>query len=83
MLTLVYNPIGPLLPPPQAALEEAYRKELSTRYGVVFTRLYEGHGILVRDVSAAPELAECLRISVGTPEDMEAVAAALKGILGG
>ena len=50
---------------------------------VVFTRLYEEHGILVRDVSSAPELGECLRISVGTPEDMEAVAGALEGILGG
>jgi radical SAM/Cys-rich protein len=39
-LTLVYNPIGPSLPPPQAALEEAYRRELSTKYGVTFTRLY-------------------------------------------
>lgn len=50
---------------------------------VVFTRLLEEHGILVRDVSSAPELAECLRISVGTPEDMEAVAVALEGIVGG
>jgi histidinol-phosphate aminotransferase len=50
---------------------------------VVFTRLYEGHGILVRDVSGASELAECLRISVGTPEDMEAVVVALEQILGG
>jgi histidinol-phosphate aminotransferase len=49
---------------------------------VVFTRLYQEHGILVRDVSSAPELAECLRISVGTPEDMEAVAGALEGMLG-
>jgi histidinol-phosphate aminotransferase len=49
----------------------------------VFTRLYEEHGILVRDVSGAPELAECLRISVGTPEDMEAVVGALEGIVGG
>jgi histidinol-phosphate aminotransferase len=50
---------------------------------VVFTRLYEEHGILVRDVSAGPDLAECLRISVGTPEDMEAVAGALGEILAG
>jgi histidinol-phosphate aminotransferase len=50
---------------------------------VVFTRLYQEHGILVRDVSGGPELAECLRISVGTPEDMAAAAAALEGILGG
>jgi radical SAM/Cys-rich protein len=38
-LTLVYNPVGPTLPPPQAKLEEAYRQELRHRYGIVFTRL--------------------------------------------
>ena len=47
----------------------------------VFRRLLEDYGILVRDVSAAPELAECLRISVGTPEDMDAVVTALETIL--
>jgi radical SAM/Cys-rich protein len=40
VLTLVYNPVGPSLPPPQAALESAYRRELSSRYGISFTRLY-------------------------------------------
>jgi radical SAM/Cys-rich protein len=40
VLTLVYNPIGPSLPPPQAELEAAYRRELRTRYGIVFNRLY-------------------------------------------
>ena len=48
----------------------------------VFRRLLEEDGILVRDVSASPDLAECLRISVGTPDDMEAAAAALERILG-
>ena len=48
----------------------------------VFRRLYEEHGILVRDVSNAGELADCLRISVGTDDDMEAVLQALKEILG-
>ncbi len=38
-LTLVYNPIGPSLPPSQSALEADYRHELSVRYGVEFTRL--------------------------------------------
>jgi hypothetical protein len=38
-LTLVYNPIGPALPPPQDSLEEAYRRELAARYDVSFTRL--------------------------------------------
>lgn len=40
ILTLVYNPIGPALPPSQSTLEEAYRRELRARYGVEFTRLY-------------------------------------------
>ena len=39
-LTLVYNPVGPSLPPPQADLEAAYRRELKSRYGIVFNELY-------------------------------------------
>ena len=39
-LTLVYNPVGPSLPPSQAGLEADYRRELAARYGVVFTRLF-------------------------------------------
>lgn len=38
-LDLVYNPLGPALPPDQAELEDAYRKELTTRFGLEFTRL--------------------------------------------
>jgi histidinol-phosphate aminotransferase len=48
----------------------------------LFRRLLEEHGILVRDVSNGAELAECLRISIGTPDDMEAVLSALGAILG-
>jgi radical SAM/Cys-rich protein len=40
LLTLVYNPLGPSLPPPQPGLEDAYRRELAGRYGVMFSRLY-------------------------------------------
>ena len=40
MLTLVYNPGGPSLPPPQATLEADYKRELQTRYGVLFNRLF-------------------------------------------
>ena len=40
ILTLVFNPIGPQLPPPQDDLEDSYRKELRARYGVEFNRLY-------------------------------------------
>ena len=38
-LNLVYNPLGPILPPDQAGLEAAYKQELLTRYGIVFSRL--------------------------------------------
>jgi radical SAM/Cys-rich protein len=38
-LDLVYNPQGPNLPPPQAALEADYKRVLRERYGVVFNRL--------------------------------------------
>ena len=39
-LNLVYNPLGPTLPPPQAELEQDYRDELGTRFGVTFNHLY-------------------------------------------
>lgn len=38
-LDLVYNPGGPSLPPSQAGLEAAYRRELAARFGIVFNRL--------------------------------------------
>lgn len=38
-LTLVYNPVGTGLPPPQAALEADYRRELGSAHGIVFSRL--------------------------------------------
>lgn len=39
-LNLVYNPQGTSLPPPQAGLEADYKRELQSRYGIVFDRLY-------------------------------------------
>jgi histidinol-phosphate aminotransferase len=48
----------------------------------VFRLLLERHGILVRDVSGASELQDCLRISIGTEEDMDAVVRALEEIVG-
>jgi len=38
-LDLVYNPVGPSLPPAQAALEADYRRELGSHYGIAFRRL--------------------------------------------
>ena len=40
VLNLVYNPLGPSLPPDQHALQDSYKRELATRYGVVFNQLY-------------------------------------------
>ena len=40
LLNLVYNPLGPSLPGPQASLEEAYRQRLREDHGIVFNRLY-------------------------------------------
>jgi radical SAM/Cys-rich protein len=39
ILNLVYNPLGPNLPPPQQSLEADYRRELGTRFGIRFNRL--------------------------------------------
>ena len=40
VINLVYNPQGPSLPPPQAALEADYRRELSEHFGVRFNQLF-------------------------------------------
>ncbi|MCU7932159.1 MAG: arsenosugar biosynthesis radical SAM protein ArsS [Candidatus Thiodiazotropha sp. (ex Codakia rugifera)] len=39
VLNLVYNPLGPSLPPPQGPLESEYRKQLLDRYGIHFNQL--------------------------------------------
>lgn len=39
-LNLVYNPQGPVLPPPQAALEADYRRFLFDKFGIRFSRLF-------------------------------------------
>lgn len=40
ILNLVYNPVGAFLPPPQTAIESDFKRELKTRYGISFNRLY-------------------------------------------
>jgi radical SAM/Cys-rich protein len=40
VLNLVYNPQGPSLPPPQAALEADYKRELQAHFGIRFNRLF-------------------------------------------
>ena len=39
VLNLVYNPVGPYLPAPQASLEADYKRELA-KHGIVFNQLY-------------------------------------------
>lgn len=48
----------------------------------LFRRLFDEYGILVRDVSGSADLHDCLRISIGTPQEMDETLAALKEILG-
>ena len=40
ILNLVYNPVAPHLPPPQAKLEDDYRKILAEQFGIVFNHLF-------------------------------------------
>jgi radical SAM/Cys-rich protein len=40
ILNLVYNPVGPHLPPPQAQLEQDYRCILREQFGIVFNHLF-------------------------------------------
>ena len=40
ILNLVYNPLGPSLPPDQRTLSAAYHRELAARYGIVFHELF-------------------------------------------
>ncbi|MDQ9172100.1 arsenosugar biosynthesis radical SAM protein ArsS [Oxalobacteraceae bacterium R-40] len=39
-LNLVYNPLGPSLPPDQKKLEADYQRELAARFGIRFNRLF-------------------------------------------
>ena len=40
VLNLVYNPQGPVLPPPQGPLEADYKRELLQHFGIRFNQLY-------------------------------------------
>ena len=40
VLNLVFNPQGPVLPPPQAPLAAAYREHLGGEFGIVFNQLF-------------------------------------------
>ena len=40
LLNLVYNPVGPYLPPAQATLEADYKRELKAKFGLSFNGLF-------------------------------------------
>ena len=40
ILTQVYNPVGPHLPPPHDQLEQDYKRILKEKFGIIFNRLY-------------------------------------------
>ena len=40
MLNLVYNPVGAFLPPDQAGIERDFKREMQSRYGILFNHLY-------------------------------------------
>lgn len=55
------------------------RDDLDQR--VVFHRLLEEYGVLVRDVSGYPMLERCLRVNAGTPEENDVFLRGLREIL--
>jgi radical SAM/Cys-rich protein len=40
ILNLVYNPVGAFLPPAQSAIENDFKRELKTRYDIIFNNLF-------------------------------------------
>jgi radical SAM/Cys-rich protein len=54
-LDLVYNPLGPDLPPEQSALEARYRRELRERFGIEFHHLFTLTNVPVRRFAHALE----------------------------
>jgi radical SAM/Cys-rich protein len=40
LLNLVYNPLGPSLPPAQDRLEDDYKRELAMHFGITFNKLF-------------------------------------------
>ncbi len=52
ILDLVYNPVGPHLPPSQETLEAEYKRRLRERFGIVFDRLYTITNMPIRRYAA-------------------------------
>jgi radical SAM/Cys-rich protein len=65
-LNLVYNPLGPKLPPGQAQLESDYKDVLQREYGIIFNRLFtltnQPIARFAEDLRQAGELAAYLEL---------------------
>jgi len=73
ILNLVYNPIGPSLPPDQVRLEAAYKEQLATRHGIVFNRLFALANMPIRRFGSAlvtrNEFHDCMKLLKGAHQD--------------
>jgi len=79
VLNLVYNPLGASLPPDQMKLEEAYKEQLATRYGVVFNHLFTVANMPIQrfgsQLVSRNEFADYMRLLKGAyrPENLDGV----------
>jgi radical SAM/Cys-rich protein len=79
ILNLVYNPLGPSLPPDQTQLEQAYKEQLARRHGVVFNQLYVLANMPIQrfgsQLLSRNEFADYMQLlrSAAKPENLEGV----------
>ncbi len=79
ILNLVYNPLGPSLPPDQRQLEQAYKEQLAKRHGVVFNQLYVLTNMPIQrfgsQLLSRNEFADYMQLlrSAAKPENLEGV----------
>lgn len=73
VLDLVYNPVGPFLPPSQAGLESDYRERLGEDFGVVFSNLFTITNMPIKrflfDLKHAGKLEEYMALLVDSFND--------------
>lgn len=55
----------------------------SVDHRILFARLLDEHGVLVRDVSGYPMLEGCLRVNAGTPEENDVFLRGVEQVLSG
>jgi histidinol-phosphate aminotransferase len=77
----LYQAIGSLLDLPVASSQANYLLFRVPYAHQVWQQLFDNYGILVRDLSRAPGLTDCLRVTVGTADENEQFLEALKQTL--